>query len=343
VSWKWFFSPRLQATMQVDLSRRYRLCSDKYQTKDLIEQYPPYFADKNKRHVLNLHHPQEPYNGQISYSRWNEIPLPESYTNDNLVTIHEMKEDIFSYDDESSTDVTIWHLNFADKRLFFAYSGPLFAQDEVQVVEHPILASLIEHLKTDFNHHERRQPLTSIDDRPTPILIKGAQRRVNIELLKSKLYGNNFSRASLSQINQATTVLHPQTISNILAIEAPKGGRGEYTLKIIKYILSTCYTGFKAAKLESNGKCVIHTGLWGTGAYGGNKTLMAMLQVLGARLAQVDVLVYHTFLPGYSDTYREALRVLDEELVPPGTSFTIDEVMQKIQDLKISWGVPDGN
>jgi hypothetical protein len=71
---------------------------------------------------------------------------------------------------------------------------------------------------------------------------------------------------------------------------------------------------------------IIHTGNWGTGlrhspvplslslvnthslcragAYGGNKVLMALLQVLAARLAGVDKLVYHTFERQFSDAYR---------------------------------------
>ena len=32
-----------------------------------------------------------------------------------------------------------WDVNFADPHLFFACGGPLFAQDEIQVAEHPIL------------------------------------------------------------------------------------------------------------------------------------------------------------------------------------------------------------
>lgn len=37
-----------------------------------------------------------------------------------------------------------WHVNFADPRLFTAYGSGLFAQDEMQVAEHPALAALRE-------------------------------------------------------------------------------------------------------------------------------------------------------------------------------------------------------
>ena len=39
-------------------------------------------------------------------------------------------------------DVVEWHVNFADPHLFVAYAAGLFAQDEMQVAEHPGLAAL---------------------------------------------------------------------------------------------------------------------------------------------------------------------------------------------------------
>ena len=37
-----------------------------------------------------------------------------------------------------------WHVNFADPLLFGAYGTAFFAQDEIQVAEHPALAALHE-------------------------------------------------------------------------------------------------------------------------------------------------------------------------------------------------------
>ena len=42
----------------------------------------------------------------------------------------------------NSDDVAHWYPNFAHSCLFVAYSGALLAQDELQVMEHPILGSL---------------------------------------------------------------------------------------------------------------------------------------------------------------------------------------------------------
>ncbi len=44
------------------------------------------------------------------------------------------------------TDALEWHVNFADPVLFVAYGSSLFAQDEMQVAEHPALGSLKEAL-----------------------------------------------------------------------------------------------------------------------------------------------------------------------------------------------------
>lgn len=62
-------------------------------------------------------------------------------------------------------------------------------------------------------------------------------------------------------------------------LEAPPGNMGEYQYTELYYILSTAYTAFQAARIESAHKLdsttfgvkptvVIHTGNWGTGAYG---------------------------------------------------------------------------
>ncbi|MFM2223398.1 MAG: hypothetical protein RLZZ78_1655, partial [Armatimonadota bacterium] len=65
-------------------------------------------------------------------------------------------------------------------------------------------------------------------------------------------------------------------------------------------IWNTALTAFYGAVCESRtdngsgGECTVHTGWWGTGAYGGNRTLMAIMQVVAARAAGVSRLVFHT-------------------------------------------------
>ena len=64
------------------------------------------------------------------------------------------------------------------------------------------------------------------------------------------------------------------------------------------YILTAAFTGFSAARIESNAvgasEVVIHPGYWGCGAYGGRRVLMTILQIIAANLSGIDKLVYHT-------------------------------------------------
>ncbi len=67
------------------------------------------------------------------------------------------------------------------------------------------------------------------------------------------------------------------------------------TLVIWTTALAAFYGAVSEAK-ACNGdtsKCTIHTGWWKTGAYGGNRTSMAIMQVIAARAAGVTRLVFH--------------------------------------------------
>ncbi|MCP4633609.1 MAG: hypothetical protein GY855_11840, partial [candidate division Zixibacteria bacterium] len=112
---------------------------------------------------------------------------------------------------------------------------------------------------------------------------------------------------------------------------------------------NTAYTAFLAARIESHHHVgdtphiIVHTGNWGTGAYGGNKTLMAILQMLSARVAGIDSLVYHTFHVESSRKYEEALKILDTELIPDDQEVQIINILSKIERMKFDWGFTDGN
>jgi len=109
------------------------------------------------------------------------------------------------------------------------------------------------------------------------------------------LYGNSFSRASVEAIERATQAIVPPTITNLIAMEAPAFGNGRDTEQDIEFVLSTAFTAFTAARVESRRdrtklpEVVVHTGFWGCGAYGGNRVLMALLQLLAAQLAASPV------------------------------------------------------
>merc|ERR1719473_652325 len=121
------------------------------------------------------------------------------------------------------------------------------------------------------------------------------------------LYGNRFATAKGDDVLAQITIFDSPRPSNILAIEAPKPSRGSHTHGQITDILITAYSGFSAARSVSVERAVgsgsqvpavrVHSGHWGCGAYGGNKPLMAILQVIAAQLTGVE-LSYHAFDDG---------------------------------------------
>jgi hypothetical protein len=243
---------------------------------------------------------------------------------------------IFPYEPAPGGTVP-WHMNFADRELFGFYTHDLFAQDEIQVAEHPALASLRQALCA-----AGRPPVTVEHGRPTPALVMGVERRCAIRT--DGIYGNAFARASRAEIERATRVLVPPTRSNIVAIEAPKYGQGKYDRRTVEYALSAAFTGFSAARSESarlaaSPRVELHTGFWGCGAFGGNRVVMATLQIMAARLAELDALVFHTVSSG-SASIDEGLALADR-IARPGTP--VSAALESLVGLGFEWGESDGN
>jgi hypothetical protein len=59
--------------------------------------------------------------------------------------------DVFSYEPSGDNQTVEWYLNFANNDLFAYYSGPLLAQDELQVLECVELAALREYFVQTIN------------------------------------------------------------------------------------------------------------------------------------------------------------------------------------------------
>jgi hypothetical protein len=320
--------------------------------RELVTAHPPRFTHAHKKLVHALSSPaSEPPRGTLVFSRHRARPLPEELGTAALAV--EMREDVFGYEPTPSgpRPVVEWYLNFADPHLFVAYGGSLLAQDELQVLEHPALASLVEWLRA--SQDPRFRPVTEEDGAPTPVLVRGVERRcafaTDPDLLEGRplgLYGNRFAKAREDAVRRAVTVLSPPTISNILAIAAPPGGTGRYTEEEIRSILVTATSGFGAARLESlvaveDAGVVIHTGHWGTGAFGGDKVLMTMLQILAARLAGIERLVYHTFDATGSEAFEEGSRRVEEVAARGGP--LVSGIVRAVHELGFAWGVSDGN
>jgi hypothetical protein len=324
------------------------ICRKQFDAQCLVDDNPAQLNDWNKKIVFDLCAPRDAiHTGTITFTRWEQVQLPSGVGRQMTDGSFEIREDYFAYD--SSPQGTVeWYLNFAHAYLFCAYGGSLFAQDEMQVTEHPALASLRHALiKAEI------KPLTVENGTATPVLIAGVERRCSVatdvnaaEGRPYGLYGNNFSGADEAAILQATRLLEPPTTSNIIAMEAPACGEGRYTREQLTFILSTAFTGFKAAVGESKRETssamqtVIHTGYWGCGAYGGNRQLMPLLQMIAACYAGVDSLVFHT--GGDKDGYTQGKNLLDE-LLPLHRHVSSDELLSRIEEHGFEWGVSDGN
>jgi hypothetical protein len=163
---------------------------------DLFTYFPAKYEDKNKK-VLFEHLRKKKYKPEqqnILIARFYPRQLPINYAieqhNDKSKS-HEFKSDTFDYVATDQQHVVEWHMNFANCDIFAFYQGGLLAQDELQVLECPQLASLREYFqhqndakvsgKKIFNTHVIEENL------PYPILISNIERVLNLDT--TNLYG----------------------------------------------------------------------------------------------------------------------------------------------------------
>jgi hypothetical protein len=322
-----------------------------FDLQELVREHPPLWNDRNKAIVFEVACPPgSTHQGRLEYSRWASLPFPESLDPASAIRRMVGRPGFYDYARESDlTDAVEWHVNFADPMLFFAYGSRLFAQDEMQVAEHPGLASLREALVA-----RKRTAVTVEGGRPTPVLVMGALRHCRVATDRDAaegrphgLYGNAFARADPDAVRRATTRIDPPTTTNLIAIAAPAGGVGRYRIQEIEFVLATAYTGFRAAVLESarargsDGPVVIHTGFWGCGAFGGDRVLMTTLQVIAAELAGVERIVFHTGDPIGNASIRETRALFEGRF--GGPAITVRELIQRTDAIGFEWGVSDGN
>lgn len=300
---------------------------------ELFRAHPPRWVDSNKRAIYTVLEPQiASLRGRLRFSRWPSAPVPQDF---------EFKTEVVSAPDKYSYPPPAkghmeWHVNFADPELFGFYGGSLFAQDEIQVMEHPALAALREALR-----NADMAARTEESGRPTPVLVQGVPRMCAIDT--SGIYGNAFSRARTERVLAAVSVLVPPTVSNIIAVAAPRGA-GTYDAATIGKILQTAFTAFGAARAQSPGSAsvTIHSGFWGCGAFGGNRTVMIALQALAAGMAGVERMVFHAVDQAGLQTCDLALK-LAGEIMGAGSRVETRKVVESMAARKFPWGQSDGN
>lgn len=320
----------------------------------LMQAHPPRLSHANKKLVFELCCPKgSRHEGTLVAARYSAMPLPQELPPTEPERV--MREDVYGYEPvkEGEAPRVEWYVNFADINLFVAHGTQAFAQDEMQVAEHPALGAMKEALKAEGG--PALAPRTRDGVSPTPFLIRGAPRRCSIatdpdpfEYRTFGLYGNRFATALPIAIQKAVTVLHPPTLTNLIAMEALPCGSGAYARGQIKDLLVTATTSFQAAMIESSyasrgAPVVVHTGHWGAGAYGGNRRLVAIVQTLAARMAGIATLVYHTFDAEGSEAWREAMQILDKEIAPKGSARSVEQVVDALEGKRFAWGVSDGN
>jgi hypothetical protein len=316
--------------------------------EELNSRFPPRFVHPHKRAILRAKCPSGAQQaGVVSVSRWIGVPPCAANVAKEPCTTFVTRAGGFMYE-PTGQDSVDWWVNFAAGDLFEFYADRCFAQDEVQVFEHPVLASVREAMLATGAS-------TRVTDRghPTPILIRGAERRIRFhteprpDLGRAHwLYGRNFSNAPLAEVMDAAEVLDPPQRSNILVIEAPAYGRDEYRATELRMAIVAAFSGFLAARRETEATqpgsaCVIHTGFWGCGAYGGNHVLMTAIQLLAAEAAGVDTLVYYLWDEHGQERFRQG-NELAAELRSQAPTYESEALIAAILSRKFRWGTGNG-
>ena len=327
--------------------------NERYQfdAQQLMVEHPPNWHHPNKQIVFDIACPPgSAHGGEIEYTRWPAMAIPQTADPAAASSILEERPGFYDYAPVlDPPDAMGWHVNFADPHLFVAYGTSLFAQDEMQVVEHPALGALKEALIA-----RGAAGVTMDNGDPTPVLVQGVERRCMVATepnsaagRPSGLYGNQFGRADAGAVRHATTRVVPPTITNLIAMAAPSGGYGRYSTGEIEQVLTTAFTGYRAAVIEAaryrSAPCpvVIHTGFWGCGAFGGNRVVMTLLQALAAEMAGIDRLVFHTGDASGTTAFQAAQQVIAGDLNgPPGE---IAPMIDRIAAMGFEWGMSDGN
>ncbi len=204
--------------------------------------------------------------------------------------------------------------------------GGGYAQEEILMMQLSALGEIPE-----INKALRRKGIR-LDQ--TPILIQTFQTHRFTDQGR-RLYGNSqlgsrgpntIDRAPITGRNLSIyfqKLSRPRPI-NIIAMAAPDmKGKAYYSKEDLKQALNTAYRAFQLA--ESHGIKQIHTGPWGAGVFGNSENVTAVLQILAAQYAGVQ-LYYHCIK---CDAYNSAIRFLKGSYI---RGETYSEVINSLVD-----------
>ncbi|EAR98980.1 poly (ADP-ribose) glycohydrolase (macronuclear) [Tetrahymena thermophila SB210] len=260
-----------------------------------------------------------------------------------------------------------WYVNFSDKNLFGFYHTPLFAQDEVQCCQFPLLPYIKQYIQAYSKQEEGYFPVTRVGMNSYPILVLNCQYLCYVDLLKKNknypygIYGNNFEKLKKEDVNEFFSFPKLEETKNLinlicmsaLSIFSQKGQSREYTEAEIVYTFETVYRAFYSAVQESksnnqNVYVVINTGNWGSGAFGNNLVFTVLVQLAAAHLAKVNCLNYYPFDDqgkyGYQEGYKLFqifIKQMQQNQVELSLQFQLNFIQFCINQ-KFTWGSSNG-
>lgn len=327
-----------------------RLFSLNISASELLNNYPPRFSNIHKRKLYQMTMPLH----KGDFAEINVVRTKCQIIEGNLIlkkntVLIKHKSGFFNYiSEKNDLNKFVWHLNFADENLFVFYGTDRFAQDEIQVLEMPVLACLREFLLSEEEYEklgEAFKPYTNENrETPTPFLIKNIPYwlKVNTKFTSSEgknisLYGNNFIHASWKEIQEGISLVHEKVFNNIIAISAPTASDGKYSKSEIEYTIKAAICAFEEAVKMSPEKTqtVIHTGNWGCGVFGGNKELMYLVQIIAASLVCVNELVFHAI--------DEKILKAAEHKFQKMPEMTFSGIVDFLYEQGYFWKIGDGN
>ncbi|KAL4492950.1 hypothetical protein ABPG72_020729 [Tetrahymena utriculariae] len=256
-----------------------------------------------------------------------------------------------------------WHVNFADQQIFGFYETSLFAQDEIQTAENPLLYHLREEAIIQSKQNPKLKPLTFEEKNPTPILIINSLREGKINTKPTQnnpwgLYGKNFEKTDFKKIAEACEQIKEEDIIdvNIISMCSLSYQTGYYTQEQIRFTFNTAYKSFREAYItvkkiysDKHIPIIINTGNWGTGAFGNNSELIVIIQLLAAEISQIDHLKYYTFdekgQKGFQRGYLTFQQIKKDvqKYQPKSFSQYVDHFLNIVYYQKYEWQVSDGN
>ncbi|GEM_PF-1065460 len=337
------------------------LCAKTLSYQELLIHHLPCFSMKRKRDIfekaLQVHKNTE---GQLCVTRCTfEFG---SIENNNLqFKNHDIQikteDGYFNYAaDTSSPRRSVWYLNFADPNVFAFWNSTLFAQDEIQTLEHPLLCALRDYMEQHAGEDDDTfYPCTMTEYHrhapspvPTPILVENVPQWISVNTrprladgTMANIYGNHFKNAHQEAVDAGLKVVEDNIKTNILAIAAFGYSSGEYSKADIEYTLKAALAGFaQAAKIALNEQkdAAIHTGNWGCGAFGGNKEFMYIVQLIAASAVGISEIVFHGIDPEILKRAENKLKMFLEL-----NDFTFGNTVNFLLRQKYFWGMSDGN